>query len=832
MPNSRRTQIPILLSLWLIASLTLACVLTTPLQGDAETSGEDLPTPTPEPIRVAEIFFWVEIPPLPSPKETLQLVILDEVTGLPYNQDRIDMSPVDATHYGASIQVPIGSVIKYRYERSKDGFFQEYLTSGEPVRYRLYYVEGPGEVHDLVSRWQESPAPSQLGRIVGNVFDENTGRPVSNVLLTAGGTWALTATDGSFIINQLPAGNHNLVAYSLDGSFLPRQQQATVAANSATPAAFPLQRTQMVDVTFVVTVPEETSGGIPIRLAGNLIQLGNTFSDLGSGISGFAPNMPVLSPIDQNRYSITVKLPKGIDIRYKFTFGDGVTNAEHTRNGSFNTHSLLIPKDSQPILIQDTVESWQMAKVDPIWFDVTVPADTPDTDQIFIQVKLSGWLAPLPMWKVGDNRWVYQIAGPAFSNKLEYRYCRNGQCTPYNQFGAELIEEPRSVKFSRRKPVLIKDEVVTWNHYLPGSPSATVLSNPVQPKSGGFIAGVSFSADYAPTMDYSRFQTLERVKELNANLIVLQPSWTAVSQSSHVLIDQVIGINPQVAGIASQVNYAHQEGLQVALFPQIIFPFQSRAWWQGAPVNDIWWRVWFERYRVFVLQYADLAEATGVETLVLGGEWLTPAIPNSSAPGYPILPLPGSIVSIWEDLIAEVRRHYSGEIAWYMPLNQIDRPPPFLDTVDTIYLSWGAKLANSPQFTVTELQRQAESLLTKQVKPFKESIGKPIILNIAYPSVNTGATNCLPYSASNTECLPVEFLSPLFPDPTHIILDLDEQVDVYNAILAAVNEKNIVQGVISEGFIPAIGLEDKSISIHGKPAQTVISYWFAQFLGK
>lgn len=832
MSNSHKKQLPALLSLWVTASLTLACVLTTPLQGDAETTGEDLAAPTPEPIQISEVFFWVEIPPLPSEDETLQLVFLDEVTGLPYNQERINMKRVNATLYAASIQIPIGSVVKYRYERSNDGFFQEYLTSGDPVRYRLYYVEGPGEVHDIVSRWQDSSAPAQTGRIVGNVFDESTGRPVSDILITAGGARALTAPDGSFILNHLPVGEHNLVTYSLDGSFLPRQQIATIAINSATPATFPLERTQLIDVTFVVTVPEDTTEGIPIRLAGNLIQLGNTFSDLGSGISGFASNMPVLTPIDKSRYSLVFKLPKGIDIRYKFTFGDGVTNAEHTHQGSFNTHRLYIPENSQPLLIQDTVESWEMVNVAPIWFDVTVPADTAPTDQIFIQLKLSGWLAPLPMWKVEQNRWIYQVSGPAFSNTLEYRYCRNGQCTPFNQFGVELIEEPRSVKFPRVKSALIHDTVETWNHYLPGSPSATVLSNPVQPKSSGFIAGISLSADYAPTMDYLRFQTLNTVKDLNANLIVLQPSWTAVSQSSHILIDQVIGKNPQWASLVNQINYAHQDGLQVAVFPQVIFPFQSRSWWQGAPIDDIWWRVWFERYRSFVLQYADIAESTGAETLVLGGEWLSPAIPYSSSPGYPVIPLPGSIDTIWADLIVDVREHYSGEIAWYLPLNQIDQPPPFLEFVDTIYLSWGAKLATSPQASVSELQSRAEAILTNQVRPFKESIGKPIVLNIAYPSSDTAATNCLPFSENNTDCLPVEFLSPIFPDPTHIDLDLEEQVDVYNAILAAVNENNIVRGVISEGFIPVIGLEDKSISIHGKPAQTVISYWFAQFLGK
>jgi hypothetical protein len=38
--------------------------------------------------------------------------------------------------------------------------------------------------------------------------------------------------------------------------------------------------------------------------------------------------------------------------------------------------------------------------------------------------------------------------------------------------------------------------------------------------------------------------------------------------------------------------------------------------------------------------------------------------------------------------------------------------------------------------------------------------------------------------------------------------------------------------VVSDGYYPPISLQDKSISIHGKPARGVVWFWFGRFLGK
>ena len=91
----------------------------------------------------------------------------------------------------------------------------------------------------------------------------------------------------------------------------------------------------LVKVTFTVTVPQENVVGVPIRLAGNLYQTGNTFADLVGGISTIASRMPLLTLQSDGRYTLTLSLPAGTDFRYKYTLGDGFWNSEQTSEGSF-----------------------------------------------------------------------------------------------------------------------------------------------------------------------------------------------------------------------------------------------------------------------------------------------------------------------------------------------------------------------------------------------------------------------------------------------------------------------------------------------------------------
>ncbi len=249
--------------------------------------------------------------------------------------------------YRVSLPFAIGSLIKYRYERQSGPIrVAEHLSDGSAVRYRLLHVGAQSSVEDVISRWTDTAYALSGGRIQGQAVDAATNQPIPNLLVSAGGAQTLTASDGSFMLEGLPVGVHNLVALALDGSYQVFQQGALVAEGATTPTPIKLEPATFVNIVFVVTVPKETLPVVPLRMAGNLLQLGNTFANLQGGMSTLAVRMPSLTRLPDGRYSITVALPVGADLRYKYTLGDGFWNAEHNADGSFRLRQLIVPEET------------------------------------------------------------------------------------------------------------------------------------------------------------------------------------------------------------------------------------------------------------------------------------------------------------------------------------------------------------------------------------------------------------------------------------------------------------------------------------------------------
>ena len=117
---------------------------------------------------------------------------------------------------------------------------------------------------------------------------------------------------------------------------------------NTTPVNFTMTPAQMVNVIFTISFPANTIQNAPIRLAGNLYQLGNTFGDLQGGLSTVTTRMPLLSPLPDGRSTLSLMLPAGADIRYKYTLGDGFWNAEHSTDGAFVVRQLIVPASSTP----------------------------------------------------------------------------------------------------------------------------------------------------------------------------------------------------------------------------------------------------------------------------------------------------------------------------------------------------------------------------------------------------------------------------------------------------------------------------------------------------
>ncbi|MGD0611574.1 MAG: carboxypeptidase regulatory-like domain-containing protein [Anaerolineales bacterium] len=774
------------------------------------------PTSTPQPS--AALTFQVTLPAPLLAGENLVLSVVDEVTGLGLNPTNYPMQSQDAEHYMASIPFALNSVIKYRYLVQGALPTPEVDSAGHPVRYRMIYVSGPATVQDVVAAWSGSPFSGSTGQLTGQALDASTGGGIPDILVTAGGEQTLTDSNGTFFLEGLPPGTHNLVAYALDGMYQTFQQGARVEAGRLTPVKISLTPVTLVNVTFTVIVPQGTLQGVPIRLAGNLLQLGNTFSDLDGGLSTVAARMPMLTPMADGRYSLTIPLPEGADIRYKYTLGDGFWNAEHELDGTFTLRQLVVPTTQNPVQVQDMVHTWQAGPSAPILFEVSVPSSTPVSDIVSIQFNPYGWTEPIPMWPRGNNQWVYKLFSPLnILGGFEYRYCRNDQCGLADDQATAASQPGRPVSTSLT-PQDLQDTINNWT-WLGNSSPGNVVGLQVNVRSAGFFAGVELQSDYDPTWQAWEPLAVQNIKALSANWLVLTPTWTYRSVSP-LDFSPVPGHDPLWTDTNQMINSARSATLSVALFPQPALPANAADWWSTAPRTADWWASWFDRYQAFADYHADLAAKTGAQTLILGGDWLTPALPGGHLANGSDSGVPSDADTRWAAILADVRGRYKGSLFWALAYpGGLATAPAFLNQLDGVYLLWSAPLSTTAQPSVDDLHAQAGKLLDSDIQPFQAALQKPVILAVAYPSAN---------GAAQTSFSSAELTSP---GAGGSAVNLSAQADLYQALLEAVNERPWISGFVSRGYYPPAILQDASASVHGKPAADLLWYWFPRFLG-
>lgn len=808
-PHDFKKNAHIVISLLLAISVS-SCELVSQAPVTPPPQG-NIPTPTPAPM--AETTFDVSIPaPIPDGM-SLTIAVLDEVTGLPINPVFYPMQAQDATHYTTKIAIPLNGVIKYRYVLQGSYPIQEDTAFDQPVRYRMVVVPGPSQVSDIVSSWVDQPFSGEVGRVQGQVVDPKSGQPLSDILITAGGAQTMSDSLGNFILEGLPPGVNNLVAYSLNGAYQPFQQGAAVAAGLTTPAAVSMEPVSNVKMTFVVTVPADTVAGAPLRIAGNLSQMGNTYADLDGGVNTIGSLMPVMTTLPDGRYAITLDLPAGTDLRYKYTQGDGLWNAEHAKDGDFRIRQLIVPDSNS--LVQDQVESWTSGSNAPILFQVSVPPTTPASDVVSIQFNPYTWTVPIPMWPIGNNQWVFKLFSPLnLVSTFSYRYCRNDQCSSADDAATAGQSSPGRPITVSTTPQEIKDTVAGWQW---DSTSSTLGAQPIiNSRPQGFITGVELQPAYHPSwipFYPSAFQSIQSTK---SNWTVLDPTWT-VSHNNPLVFAQKPGLNPLRSDLENQIASAIALNLNVALSPNPHFESQSDDWRYSTPSD---WNSWFDRYRSFAIYNADIAAKSGAQALILGGEWIPAALYDGSTDSE----------SRFRALITEIRQHFSGQIWWGQPYpGSMQTYPPFLDVVDGIYLLWSAPLSQNPAAPIDEMANEAGRLFDTDILPFAISIQKPVIVAPVYPSAEGASSGCVP--APTGGCVDWTALSRPMPDIPSVALDLNGQANVYQALLTAINDRPWLSGIVSRGFYAPVSLADKSASVNGKPGADILTYWYARMLG-
>jgi hypothetical protein len=756
----------------------------------------------------AAVLFMVEIPSVESSPGSIMLNVLDEVTGLALNPTTFKMQKRDDTHFSVELPVNLGTVLKYRYSRSDAVPIMETSTTGEDIRYRMIVVDAPMTIYDKVAAWGDYPYQGSTGKIVGSILDITSNTPVPNILVCAGGLTSFTASDGSFTIYDLPNGTHNLVAYSLDGSYLPFQQGALVESGMTTPAEIKIIPGQLVNLTFLLQTPDEYEG-LPVRLSGSLSQLGNTFSDLSGGTSVVAARMPILAGLEDGRRYVTISVSAGTYIEYKYTLGDGFWNSELDEQGRFKLRGLVVP--STDTIIQDEVTTWVVEGTEPIQFDVIVPENTPAEDGISIQFNPFGWMEPIPMWQNAENHWKFTVYNPiTLAGNFTYRYCRNEQCGVADDAAtAGMDNSGRSLPTDTR---IINDIVEKWQAF--DSFTKPDLSDAVLPYGMEYITGIEFSPQYHPDWSSHFENAMREIQATGANTIILTPSFTC-SDPENAYCDLNLSTNPTWQETYKQIWQAKQLGLSVFLFPEIRFTITPDEWWNTAPRDTDWWKRWYVNYKRFIIHFADLAEQSGVRDLVVGGEWTLPSLPDGNLPDGSASQVPGDSITYWMDILSAIRSHYSGTLIWSMNYPQsFSTPPVFLNSVDALYVTFNGAIATTSEPNLTELQDGFAGIIDSSVYALYEQYGKPIYIGIDYPSAQRSAAGCM--SSTSLSCGET---------------DPDIQTEIYRAALTVVNYRDWLSGFISKGFYPPTRLNDNSSSIHGKPAQDILGYWYLLIKG-
>src|SRR6266498_240481 len=148
---------------------------------------QNIPTTEATSLPRAQVTFNVRLLEPLAANEVLAISVLDEVTGLALNAVDYQMTPVDTLTYTATLAIPDQAVIKYRYVRRGASRFDEDTNSDAYIRYRLLLVSGPMQVVDTVNSWADKPVNTLSGIIFGTVLNSDSGAPIPDIMVTAGG---------------------------------------------------------------------------------------------------------------------------------------------------------------------------------------------------------------------------------------------------------------------------------------------------------------------------------------------------------------------------------------------------------------------------------------------------------------------------------------------------------------------------------------------------------------------------------------------------------------------------------------------------------------------
>ncbi len=291
-------------------------------------------------------------------------------------------------------------------------------------------------------------------------------------------------------------------------------------------------------------------------------------------------------------------------------------------------------------------------------------------------------------------------------------------------------------------------------------------------------------------------ESLQKLKETNATWVSILA--TAYQDNVYsTVIDWNSAYTPDDDSVVRMINYAHQLGLKVMLKPHLDLLNDPNHWRGqiGLYFNEAAWQQWFSSYQQFILHYAGLAAATGVEQFCIGCE------------------LDGTVARAqdWRQIIAGIRQVYSGLLVYAD--DQVESRPEavtFWDALDLIGQDLYPTLTSKTSPSVSDLCYGWARLLVK-IKALAEKWGEPVLITeIGYRSVQGAAQNPWDWQKEGP-------------------VDLVVQRKCYEAALRMVAGRPYLAGMYWWQWFPDLeigGPSDTSYSPYRKPAERVLRLRF------
>lgn len=787
------------------------------------------PTSTPQPATT--VTFKVNAPPNTPASSTVNLILMDTVAGVANKTFILNNTPGTSV-WSASLNVPVGSLVRYRYKRFGGGQVgSEVRADGGAIAYRLTLITAGGTIEETVAGWSDTPFVGDKGRITGIVRDASSNQGLPGILVSAGGQLAVTGFDGEYVIWTLAANAVTPVTvFAPDGSFRAQMASTTPPANDAAHLDFALNAAKTINVAFVVALPGGTAPGAVPKIAANVLQGGETFVIGPSGSSIAPQRQATMSKLDDGRWATSLILFEGADLRYRYTLGSGAINGEVGSDGSPRVRQIILPGDDQ-IILQDQVITWNKPNTSAVSFTLKAPASTPVTDEVTLQLKINNaWREPVAMWRGSDvTNWSYTLYNPLdFGGQAQYRFCRNDQCGIADDASTHG-PDPAGFFFTPTLfPETLQNNVSAWKWWEDQQPAQITVPS-IAPRAG-FQAGVEL-APWKPADSGYVASTLDSVRGDNANWVRIPVVWDAPS-ANPPLISFDLNRSPAHSDLIAAIRDARLRGFQVALAPQVSpafggpFAGDINKVFEAGVKDGGWWVGWYREYARFLAYVADVATFTGADMLYVGDASLARALPGGNG-------APPDAADQWRGFIAAIHRdHFKGMLAFGLDFSGQSpaftvQPPPFLDMVEVIDIRYSAALSPVASASLADLKTVAASQLDVQIAPLTSQFGnKLVVVTAVYPSTDGGAADCVGIAVGS--CQPIRNAAPDQPDNSIYAIDLNEQSLAYEALLQAIAERPWVAGFYAYGYNVPVALRDKYYSPRGKPAETLIASWFAR----